>query len=94
VPAFLNPETGILAGWRSADGKLHDYWFTFVNGVAITYGLVDDNEARRIMDNLVRKMAQVGYTNFSLGLPGNLVPVHKGDYAFHNTRPRCMACLG
>ena len=63
LPAFLNPETGILAGWRSADGKLHDYWFTFVNGVAITYGLVDDNEARRIMDNLVRKMAQVGYTD-------------------------------
>jgi hypothetical protein len=24
VPAFLNPETGILAGWRSADGQLHD----------------------------------------------------------------------
>jgi hypothetical protein len=87
VPAFLNPETGILAGWRSADGTLHDYWFTFVNGVAIAYGLVDDNDARRIMDNLVRKMAQVGYTNFNLGLPGNLVPVHKGDYAFHNTPP-------
>jgi hypothetical protein len=86
-PAFLNPETGILAGWRSADGKLHDYGFTFVNGVAITYGLVDDSDARNIMDNLVRKMAQVGYTNFNLGLPGNLVPVRKGDYAFHDTPP-------
>ena len=87
LPAFLDPATGVLAGWRSADGKLHDYWFTFVNGVAISYGLVDDQEARRIMDNLLRKMAQVGYTNFNLGLPGNLVPVHKGDYADHNTPP-------
>jgi hypothetical protein len=87
VPAFLNPETGVLAGWRSADGKLHDYWFTFVNGVAITYGLVDDSEARSVMDKLLRKMSQVGYTNFSLGLPGNLVPVRKGDYAFHDTPP-------
>ena len=87
LPAFLNPETGILAGWRSADGKLHDYWFTFVNGVAIAYGLVDDKDAHDIMDNLMRKMAQVGYTNFQLGLPGNLVPVRKGDYAFHETAP-------
>lgn len=87
LPAFLNPETGILAGWRSADGKLHDYWFTFVNGVAITYGLVDDQDARPILDHLLRKMAQVGYTNFSLGLPGNLVPVRKGDYIFHDNPP-------
>ncbi len=88
MPAFLNPETGILGGWRSKDGKLHDYWFTFVSGVAITYGLVDDKDAGPIMDNLLRKMAQVGYTNFNLGLPGNLVPVRKGDYAFHDTPPQ------
>ena len=88
VPAFLNPETGILAGWRSADGRLHDYWFTFVNGVAIAYGLVDAPVAGDIMDRLVRQMAQVGYTNFHLGLPGNLVPVRKGDYAFHETPPQ------
>jgi hypothetical protein len=87
VPAFLNPETGILAGWRSADGKLHDYWFTFVNGVAITYGLVDARDAGPILDRLIDKMARVGYTNFHLGLPGNLVPVHKGDYADHSTPP-------
>jgi hypothetical protein len=87
LPAFLDPQTGILAGWRSADGNLHDYWFTFVNGVAITYGLVDDKDAGGILDNLLRKMTQVGYTNFHLGLPGNLVPVHKGDYANHDTPP-------
>lgn len=87
VPTFLNPVTGVLAGWRSADGQLHDYWFTFVSGVAITYGLVDDKEARPMLDKLVAKMAQVGYTNFHLGLPGNLVPVHKGDYIIHDNPP-------
>jgi hypothetical protein len=88
VTTFLNPETGILAGWRSADGKLHDYWFPFVSGAAITYGLVDNKQAGEIVDKLVWKMRQVGYTNFQLGLPGNLVPVHKGDYADHDTPPQ------
>jgi hypothetical protein len=87
VPAFLNPKTGVLAGWRSADGELHDYWFTFVQGAAITYGLVDTNLANSIMDHLLQKMQSVGYTNFSLGLPGNLVPIRKGDYIFQNHPP-------
>jgi len=87
VPTFLNPATGVLAGWRSADGQLHDYWFTFVNGLAITYGLVDDKDANAILDKLLAKMAQVGYTNFHLGLPGNLVPVRKGDYVMHDNPP-------
>ena len=87
VPAFLNPETGVLAGWKSADGQLHDYWFTFVQGVAITCGLLDDQAANSVMDRLLAKMQEVGYTNFSLGLPGNLVPVRKGDYVFHGDPP-------
>ena len=37
---FYNPATGVLAGWRSADGQFHDYYFLFVNGIAIHYGLV------------------------------------------------------
>ena len=81
APTFLNPETGVLAGWKSADGQLHDYWFTFVQGVAITYGLLDDRTANAVMDRVLAKLAAVGYTNFTLGLPGNLVPIRKGDYA-------------
>ncbi len=87
VPTFLNPQTGVLAGWKSADGQLHDYWFTFIQGMAITFGLVDDKTANSIMDKLLAKMNAVGYTNFSLGLPGNLVPVPKGDYVFGNGPP-------
>ena len=80
----------MLAGWKSADGQLHDYWFTFVQGVAITYGLLDDKTANAVMDRLLAKMQAVGYTNFALGLPGNLVPVKKGDYVHeHDSRRRC-----
>ena len=79
-PTFFNPATGVLAGWKSADGKLHDYWFTFVNGIAVAYGLVPPDQANPIMDRVLAKMRTVGYTNFVLGLPGNLVPIAKDDY--------------
>jgi hypothetical protein len=77
---FYNPATGILAGWKSADGKLHDYYFIFVNTVAISYGLIEGKLANSIMDKLLQKMKDVGYTNFELGLPGNLIPVIRADY--------------
>jgi hypothetical protein len=77
---FYNPDTGVLAGWRSADGQLHDYYFLWVNGIAIHYGLVPKNKANSIMDRLLKKMKGVGYTRFDLGLPGNLIPVAKKDY--------------
>ncbi len=84
--AFYNPATGVLAGWRSADGQLHDYYFLFVNGIAIHYGLVEKDRANAIMDRLLAKMKEAGYTRFDLGLPGNLIPVAKKDYV--NTDPR------
>jgi hypothetical protein len=80
---FYNPATGVLAGWRSADGKLHDYYFLFVNSAAIVYGLVPPDKANQIMDRLLAKMKEVRYTSFQYGLPGNLVPVRREDYAHH-----------
>jgi hypothetical protein len=80
---FYDPATGVLAGWRSADGQLHDYYFLWVNGIAIHYGLVPKDEANSIMDNLLAQMSEVGYTNFALGLPGNLIPVAQNDYVGH-----------
>jgi hexosaminidase len=77
---FYDPATGVMAGWRSSDGQLHDYYFLWVNGIAIHYGLVPKDKANAIMDRLLAKMKEVGYTNFDLGLPGNLIPVARKDY--------------
>ncbi len=81
---FFDPATGVLAGWRSADGELHDYYFLFVNGIAIHYGLVAKPQANAIMDKLLAKMKAVGYDNFTMGLPGNLITVTLKDYV-HKT---------
>jgi hypothetical protein len=86
LDTFYNPETGVLAGWKSADGKLHDYYFTFLNGAAIVYGLVPHDRANAILDKLLAKMKQVGYNRFDLGLPGNLIPIRRADYAHHDKR--------
>jgi hypothetical protein len=81
---FYNPASGVIAGWRSADGELHDYYFLFVNGIAIHYGLVPTDKANAIMDELMAKMKAVGYTQFHMGLPGNLITVALKDYV-HRT---------
>ncbi len=77
---FYDPATGVLGGWRSADGQLHDYYFLWVNGIAIHYGLVPKREANVIMGKLLAKMKAVGYDKFNMGLPGNLIPVALKDY--------------
>jgi hypothetical protein len=77
---FFDPATGVLGGWRSADGELHDYYFLWVNGIAIHYGLVPRPQANAIMDKLMAKMKAVGYDKFNMGLPGNLITVALKDY--------------
>ncbi len=83
---FINAHTGVLAGWKSADGELHDYYFMFVNSIAIAYGLVTKEQGNEIMDALLAKMDDVGFDSFELGLPGNLIPVKRGDYTHHDPR--------
>jgi len=83
---FYDPPTGVLAGWKSADGNLHDYYFTFVNSLAILYGLVPRDKQDLIMERMLAKMKEVGYTHFEYGLPGNLIPIRHGDYIHHAPR--------
>ncbi len=78
--AFLDQEAGVLAGWRSSDGQLHNYYFPFVNGIAVRYGLIDEQLSRQVMDRIWLKMQSAGYSNFVLGLPGNLLPIRRADY--------------
>jgi hypothetical protein len=83
---FFDPATGVLAGWKSADGRLHDYYFLYVNSIAVLYGLVPQDRAGHLMDRLWGKMREVGYTQFRMGLPGNLSPVIRADYAHKEPR--------
>jgi hypothetical protein len=78
--AFYDSSTGVLAGWKSADGRLHDYYFTFITGIAITYGLIPDVLANEIVDSMQAKFREVGYRSFQYGLPGNLAPIARKDY--------------
>ena len=79
VPCFYNPETGWLGGWRSRDGELHDYGFTFINASAICYGLVEAPQARAILERLEAKRAEMGFRGFHYGFPTNLIPIRSVD---------------
>lgn len=83
---FFNSKTGVLAGWKSKDGQLHDYYFTFVNSIAVCYDLLTEEQAAEIMTTMTNKMKEVGFTDFRLGIPGNLIPIADADYAHHDPR--------
>ncbi len=83
--SFYNPKTGVLAGWRTEDGTLHDYMFPWVNGFAICQGLVPPAEARTILQVLLAKLDQIGFHSYPLGLPTNLTPMSPDDYIPHTS---------
>ena len=80
VSTLLNPATGLIAGWRSADGQLHDASYVYVNGAAICYGLVEGALARSILTTLEAERQGLGHDDFRLGLCLNLKPVPRADY--------------
>ena len=82
---FYNPETGVLAGWRAEDGKLHDYMFPWVNGFAIYQGLVPPENAKAILQVLLAKLDDIGFHSYNLGLPTNLKPMSPDDYIPHTS---------
>lgn len=84
---FYNESSGWLGGWRSQDGKLHDYAFTFVNGIAILYGLVPEVHVRPILERLEAKRREIGFRHVHLGMPGNFIPIPKGDYVLAKHQP-------
>jgi hypothetical protein len=46
---FWNPRTGRFVACVDADGKAHDYGYTFVNCEAIAYGFATSSHAREVM---------------------------------------------
>ena len=76
---LFNPETGWLGGWRSRDGQLHDYGFTFINGMAICFGLVEGDDARHMLERLEAQRLACGFDDFHHGLPANYLPIRNCD---------------
>jgi hypothetical protein len=83
--SFYNPETGVLAGWRTEDGTLHDYMFPWVNGFAICQGLVPQDKAKAILQVLLARLDKINFHSYSLGLPTNLKPMSPADYIPHTS---------
>jgi hypothetical protein len=77
---LLNPETEWIAGWRSRDNQLHDYGFIWVNGVALAFGLLENNIAQKALSALEEKRTEVGPATARLGLPCNLYPIQEKDH--------------
>ena len=77
---FFNPATRIVAGWKTKDGVLHDYWFPWLNGMAIVFGLVPETEADEILGRIQAKFKEVRYDAYKYGLPNCLVEIPKPDY--------------
>jgi Bacterial alpha-L-rhamnosidase 6 hairpin glycosidase domain len=77
---FFNPATGVLAAWKSPDGKLHDSMFPWVNGFAIYQGLLPAEQAKSILQTMLAKMQSIGFQSFQFGLPTNLIPMSPADY--------------
>lgn len=78
-PAFYNPETGWLAGWRCKEDRLHDYAFLAVNGAAVCNDLLDTATARAAIERLWAEAQRVGMPDPYYGLPGNLWHIPDDD---------------
>lgn len=76
---FFSKENGWFVSWISLDGKVHDYCHTFINGMAVAYGIVTPERGKEILGKVVAKSKAIGFTNWQLGVPANLLPCRKVD---------------
>ncbi len=60
---FWNPETGRFVACIDADGKTHDFGYTFLNLEAVHYGIATDSKARAILDWIEGKRIVEGDTS-------------------------------
>ena len=79
VQKFLSREHGWFVSWISQDGEVHDYCHTFVNGMAVAYGLVSPEEGREILERVIRQSHEIGFKQWPCGIPANLLPIRKAD---------------
>jgi len=76
-----NPATGWLAGWRSADGKLHDHCYGFINAMAACFDMFTPRQARAVLKRIEAKRVAVGHVDFRYGVAPQLDPVPVEDHS-------------
>ena len=76
IPTLKTP-AGWIGWWKSTDGELNDYSPMMVNCIAVETGVVSPAEGKPMLNKLWKKLAEVGFTVFEVGLPNNLVPVRR-----------------
>jgi hypothetical protein len=76
---FLSSENGWFVSWISLDEQVHDYCHTFINGMAVAYGIVTPDKGKEILAKVVAKSKTIGFNSWHLGVPCNLLPILKGD---------------
>lgn len=76
---FYNPETELMAGWVSRNGKMHDYGFTFAVSMGINEGLIPKEVGKKMLKRLLAIMKKEGYGDLRFGIPGNVMPVAQSD---------------
>ena len=74
---FLNEKTGLLAGWKSADGKLHDYCFMYVKDWPIATTWCDAKQGNAIMDRLLERCGRSATTISTTACPATSSPFVK-----------------
>ena len=79
LPTFHNPQTGWIAGWRSADGVLHDHAFLAVNAIVVTSGVLPAGLERPVIAALWDEYQRCGAPDARWGLPNNLWPIPDDD---------------
>jgi hypothetical protein len=79
VKNFLSPGNGWFVSWISLDGQVHDYCHTFINGMAVAYGIVPPETGKEILKRVISKSKSTGFYRWDLGVPANLIPCRKED---------------
>ncbi|MBX3255565.1 MAG: hypothetical protein KF862_15630 [Chitinophagaceae bacterium] len=79
INTFYNPETGWLAWWKSEDGNLHDIYSDIPTSLAISYGIVDKQAGKEMLQRYWEALEKTSFKRFDLGLPVCLRPVKKED---------------
>ena len=69
---FYNPETQLMAGWISRNGKVHDYGFTFAVSMGINEGLISKEIGKQMIKKLLSIMKKEGYGDLHFGIPGTI----------------------